>query len=450
MRIVAQIPANPLEFTYMRKFNFVLALSLVVFGLAAKGQVSQDEQALVRFVDDNNADALALLEKIVNINSGSMNFEGVREVGRILGGEFAALGFETSWIEGIDFGRAGHLVAEHAGPGPAILLIGHLDTVFEPSSPFQKFSMVTDSIASGPGIADMKGGDVVILQSLAALKSIGALDGMHVIVVMTGDEERSGRPLSDARKALVDAAKRSDIAIGFENGDGDPTTAVVARRSSSSWRLTVTGKPAHSSQVFTDAVGAGAVYETSRILTQFYEQLSTEKNLTFNPGLILGGTDVDFDATKASGSAFGKSNVVAEHAVVTGDLRAISPEQIAFAKSAMNTIVTAHLPMTEATLEFSDGYPPLAPLPGNYDLLSMFSDVSEDLGFGKVAPVDPRKAGAADISFTAGYVKMAMDGIGLGGADDHTVDETGYLWTLPMQSKRAAVLLHRLAEQSRN
>lgn len=438
-------------FRYRYCLSFFASLLFVAaFASDSSAQLNEDEEAIVEFVDENTDEALQLLERLININSGSMNFEGVKQVGDVLMDRFDRLGFKTTWVDGASFGRAGHLVAEREGSGPRLLLIGHLDTVFEPDSPFQTFSMLSDSVASGPGIADMKGGDVIIVKALEALQEIGALDDLSIIVVMTGDEERSGRPLSEARRALVDAAKRSDIAIGFENGDGDPSTAVVARRSSSGWTLNVTGKPAHSSQIFTESVGAGAVYEASRILTGFYERLSGEENLTFNPGMILGGTDVDYDATQAKGEAFGKGNVVAEHATVTGDLRAISPEQIAFAKRAMQEIVAQSLPHTTATIEFSDGYPPLAPLEGNYELLSLFSRVSEDLGFGEVAPVDPRKAGAADISFTAGYVRMAMDGIGMGGADDHTVDETGYLWTLPMQTKRAAILMYRLATARAN
>ncbi len=439
-----------------RIFPLVAGLAVLIVGLipalpAVARQLNDIEEVIIDYVDGNAERALDFLEATVNVNSGSLNFDGVRAVGRMYEEPFAALGFETSWVDGAAFGRAGHFVARRIRPGtPTVLLIGHLDTVFEPDSPFQTFEMVNDSVASGPGIADMKGGNVIILESARALDAAGVLDDISLIVVMTGDEERSGRPLDLARKALVDAAIESDIAIGFENGDGDPGTAVVARRSSSSWQLTVTGTPAHSSQVFTDRVGAGAIYEAARILTGFYEQLRHEENLTFNPGLILGGTDVEYDQSQARGSTFGKNNVVAEHATVSGDLRAISPAQIELAKSVMQQVVADHLPQTHAELTFSDGYPPLAPLDGNYKLLDQFSAVSEDLGFGPVAPVNPRNAGAADIAFVSGHVAMAMDGIGLGGADDHTVNETGHLWTLPMQTKRAAILLYRLSRDYPN
>lgn len=404
------------------------------------------ERAVVQAVDARASAAIDLLERIVNINSGTMNLAGVREVGRVLGEEFEELGFTVEWADGAAFERAGHLIARHlpANPaGPHLLLIGHLDTVFEPDSPFQRFQRTSDSTATGPGVVDMKGGDVVILEALRALKTAGRLDRLAITVVMTGDEERSGSPLALSKKALVDAAAAADIAIAFENGDSDPKTAVVARRGSLGWRLEVTGTPSHSSQLFQPNVGSGAIYEAARILTEWHHTLAGEPNLTFNPGVFLGGTEVAYDDFAASGTAFGKSNVVAEKTTVTGDLRAISPEQVARTKARMTFIAGQSLPGTSATLTFAEGYPPLAPSEGNDRLLAMFDAISRDLGFGPVAPVDPRNAGAADVSFTAGLVDMAIDGLGPGGGNDHTVDEWILLPTLAMQTKRAALLILR-------
>ena len=410
-------------------------------------QADPVEARIVAAVDVHADAAIDLLERTVDINSGTMNLDGVQEVGRVLRAEFDALGLETEWVEGSPFERAGHLVARQrgSGGGPHLLLIGHLDTVFEPGSPFQTFERDGDR-ATGPGVVDMKGGNVVIVHALRALRDAGVLDRLTLTVVMTGDEERSGRPLDAARADLIAAAEAADVAVAFENGDSNPRTAVISRRGSTGWRLDVTGTPAHSSQLFQPEVGAGAIYEAARILTGFYDALAGVENLTFNPGVILGGTEVDYDAFQADGTAFGKSNVVAETAVVTGDLRAISPEQLELARARMSEVAAASLPGTSATLTFDDGYPPLAPTDGNRALLAMFDEVSRDLGFGPVTPVDPRNAGAADVSFTAGLVEMAIDGLGPGGGNDHTVDEWIDLPTLALQTKRAAVLLHRLGQ----
>src|SRR5262245_36329625 len=411
--------------------------------LATQATLSTEERALAAFVDANNSEALALLERAVNINSGSMNFDGVRQVGALFRKEFDALGFKTEWIDGAAWNRAGHLVATHAGPSQKILLIGHLDTVFERDSPFQKFERIDADTAKGPGICDMKGGDVIMLQALKALKSAGLLDRMNVTVVMTGDEESTGRPLVKAREALVNAAKGAAVAIGFENGDGNPAHAVVARRGTTSWRLETTGVTGHSSQVFGADLGFGAIYEAARIVNAFRERL-IEPHLTFNPGVFLGGTSVDFDNAVSGGSAAGKTNVVPAKAVVTGDLRALTPQPFDKAMNTMRAIVKEWLAKTTATITFDEGYPPLAPSAGNEKLLVMYDRASRDLGLGVVEAVSPDRAGAADVSFVAGHVPMIIDAVGMKGHDDHSPMETGDLRTLPTQTKRAAVLLARL------
>ena len=287
----------------MKPIAVALLLSATLTPLPLGGQsLSEVERRITSEVDARAAEAIDLLERAVNINSGSMNFDGVREVGVLFRQEFDALGFETQWIDGTSWDRAGHLIARRDGSGPRLLLIGHLDTVFEPSSPFQSFDREGDR-AQGPGVVDMKGGDVVIVHALKALAASGELDDISITIVMTGDEERSGRPLDLARAALIEAAEEADIVLAFENGDSNPMTAVVARRGSSGWRLDVTGAPAHSSQLFQEEVGAGAAYEASRILSEFYDRLAGEPLLTFNPGVMLAGTDVDYDPSAAGGSA---------------------------------------------------------------------------------------------------------------------------------------------------
>ncbi|MFT6044779.1 MAG: glutamate carboxypeptidase, partial [Arenicella sp.] len=217
---------------------------------------------------------LELLEDVVNINSGTLNLEGVRKVGEVFEAEFNKLDFETQWIDGSSFERAGHLLASYGQTGPKILMIGHLDTVFSKTDAFQKFQRLDSEHIAGPGITDMKGGDVIIVSALSALKKVGALENVRIKVMLIGDEERNGNPLSASRAALVDAARWANIALGFEDGDGDIQTAVIARRGSVDWTLNVSGKPAHSSQIFKADVGYGAIFETARILNLFREQLA--------------------------------------------------------------------------------------------------------------------------------------------------------------------------------
>jgi glutamate carboxypeptidase len=423
----------------MRSLILVVAFA----GTASAQTLTAVERDLARAVDTHNAEALALLERVVNINSGTNNVAGVRAVGEIFAKEFQSLGF-TARLEQGSPTRGPHLVAEHPGPGPKILLIGHLDTVFEPTSPFQKFEKLSDSTARGPGIIDMKGGDVIIVHALRALKDAGQLDKMNVVVVMTGDEEAAGRPLSEARRALVNAAQGAAYALGFEDGPGDPKYAVISRRSSSSWRLTTTGATGHSSQIFGEQMGFGAIYEAARIVNGFREALSKEQYLTFNPGMAVGGTATTVDSTATSGTASGKTNVISPTMTVTGDIRAISPEQLTRAQATMRRIVSENLPKTTATISFDEGYPPMAPTEGNRRLIAQYDAISRGLGLPPVTAVDPSKAGAADVAFVASIVPMLMDGIGLMGHDDHSDRETADLRTLPTQTKKAAILIRRL------
>jgi glutamate carboxypeptidase len=420
-----------------------LILTAVLAASASAQTLTVPERAMAKAVDAHNAEALALLQRVVDINSGTNNAAGVRAVAEIFAKEFRTLGF-TARLEQGSPSRGPHLVAEHPGTGPKILLIGHLDTVFEPSSPFQNFKRLNDSAASGPGIIDMKGGDVIILQALRAIKDAGQLDKLNVVVVMTGDEEAAGRPLAEARRALVDAAKGAAYALGFEDGPGDPKYAVISRRSSTSWRLTTTGETGHSSQIFTDQMGFGAIYESSRIVNGFREALSRERYLTFNPGLAVGGTSAVVDSTGTSGSATGKTNVIPPSMTVTGDIRAISPKQLATAQATMRRIVSRNLPKTTATISFDEGYPPMAPTEGNRRLLAQYDAASKSLGLPPVQGVDPSRAGAADVAFVASIVPMLIDGIGLMGHDDHSDKETADLRTLPTQTKKAAILIARL------
>lgn len=341
-----------------KQLIFLLSILLLNFGGSLRAQkLSRTEKKIVAKVNSYEQEAIDFLEKVVNINSGTMNLEGVKAVGQEFNDAFQAIDFDTRWVKmPAEMNRAGHLFASINGKkGKKLLLIGHLDTVFEADSPFQTFER-KDSIAYAPGGNDMKGGDVVVLYALKALHELNLLKDASITVAFTGDEERTGKPLSISRKDLIDAAKASDIALGFETATGF-NNATIARRGASGWKVETAGKRAHSSGVFSERTGAGAIFEMGRILHQFYEEVRGEEYLTFNPGNLLGGTFVDYAPLKSSGSAYGKTNVVAQTAVVHGGLRFISEEQKQNARAKMRTIVADHLPSTNATITFTDSYP---------------------------------------------------------------------------------------------
>lgn len=421
------------------------ALMSLALATPALAQTPQAEQTIMTTVVTEHDRHIDLLERMVNVNSGTLNLEGVTAVGDMVRAELEPLGFDVRWVPMAETGRAGHLIATHDGGGKNILLIGHLDTVFETDSPFQTF--VRDgSRATGPGIGDDKGGIVVIVSALRAMQAAGTLEGSNVTIVLTGDEERPGSPLATARADLIAAGRAADYALEFEglaieNGEEFGT---IARRSSSSWTLTTGGRTGHSSTVFGDNLGYGAIYELARIIDGFRRELP-EPNLTYNVGVMAGGTPAEIDAAGFRVQASGKTNIVAEQAVARGDLRTLTPEQDARARERMQAIVEDNLPRTTAELAFADdGYPPMAPTPGNTALLERLNAVNRDLGLPEMAPYDPAKRGAADSGFVAQDVDT-LGGMGMAGQGAHAEGESVDLDSLVRQAQRAAVLIGRLS-----
>jgi len=431
------------------RVRFLLAaVSILAAQGAVTAELSADEQRMADWIDAHVEDAISLLEETVNISSGSNHHEGVREVGRVMRRELDALGLETEWIEmPPEVNRAGHLFGRKDGKGKKILLIGHLDTVFEADDAFQSFTRDGDT-GYGPGIDDMKSGNIIMVYALKALQEIGALDDIAVVVAYTGDEEKTGTPISISRKELIEAGQWADIALGFEGAVryDDTDWATIARRSSSSWTLEVEGKQAHSSGIFGDKVGAGAIFEAARILDAFYDEVRGEEHLTFNAGTIQGGTDVEYDAQQNRGTTFGKSNVVPRKVIVHGGMRTISVEQQERARQKMRAVIASSHPHTSATIEFLDRYPPMPPTEGNAQLQAKFSEINEALGRGPMPALDPSRRGAADISFVAPHTD-GLAGLGALGSGGHTPNESLDLTSIPLAIKRAAILIHRLGAE---
>jgi glutamate carboxypeptidase len=369
----------------------------------------------------------------------------------MLRAELEPLGFKVQWIDMRQTGRAGHIVATHKGNGKGkrLLLIGHLDTVFEPDSPFQRWERRGND-GVGPGAGDDKGGMAVMVAALRAMHGAGTLKGADIEVVLTGDEEDNGIPIKVARRDLVAAGQRADAALDFEGlaqEDGKDMGS-IARRSSGAWTLTVTARSGHSSGIFSAGAGNGAIYELARIIDQFRLELP-EDRLTFNVGLIGGGATAQLDDGRIRLDATGKTNIIPATAIARGDLRALTPEQIARVKERMQAIVSKPLPGATAKIEFDpDEYPPMAPTEGNRALLARLNAVNLDMGLEPMGELDPMKRGAGDISFVA----KDVDGlIGLGPASDgdHAPGEFVDISSIWRQAKRAAILMTRLSREKR-
>lgn len=426
----------------MKKRIIFLFWCLIQISFAAP--LSIIEKNIQKNVLDQKQDQLLLLEKLVNINSGTLNVAGVHEVGEMLRPQFEALGFKTRWVEEPDnMHRAGTLIAEREGnKGKRLLLIGHLDTVFPTDTKFQHFELKKHN-AKGPGTLDDKGGVVVILYALKALQVANALDDTSITVLLTGDEEDSGKPTSISRKPLKEIAEHSDVALDFESAI-TLQTATIARRGISDWVITTHGNESHSATIFQKDVGAGAIFELAHILDAMRTHLQKIKYLTFNPGVILGGSKIDYDKQASQGTAFGKSNVVAKIAIAQGDFRFIDAKQKKLVESKIKKIVKQKLSGTKATVTFQDGIPAMSPTMNNLKLLKQYSNVSQDLGQGRIKPLDAGLRGAGDISHIAALVPANHAGLGPAGSGDHSIVEMVELKSLSIQTERAAILIYRL------
>jgi glutamate carboxypeptidase len=426
----------------MKKCLYLLILCIAFTTTANAQELSAEEKKIVQSIQKHLAENLQLLQKIVDINSGTLNVKGVKATGDVLRAEFDKIRFRTEWINMPDsVKRAGHLVASIKGrKGKKLFLIGHLDTVFEPDMPANPYRKINDSTVTGQGVEDMKGGDVIIFAALQALQENGLLNDATITAYFTGDEEKTGSPLKVSRGDFMDRAKEHDVALAFEGAIG--STIATARRGIGGWTLKVYGEQGHSSGIFKN--GYGAIYETARILNEFRVQLSQEKHLTFNPGIIVGGTELNYDSSRTSGTVSGKTNIISPSCIVQGDLRFLTYTQRDSARARMLQIVQQNnLAGTRAEIVFTDGLPAMEPTKGNEELAKLLSKISVELGYGPITPGDPSGRGAGDISFISKYVD-GLDGLGAEGWGGHAPGETMSLKTFERQIQRAALLIYRL------
>ncbi|WP_235973893.1 M20/M25/M40 family metallo-hydrolase [Parasphingopyxis marina] len=432
------------------RFAALALACLAGLGAPAAAELSPAEQQMSETVDAEYERTISVLENLVNQNSGTRNTEGNRAVMAMLRPEFEALGFAVEIIDQSEVDRSGHFFARHEGRegGTRMLLIGHTDTVFEPDAPFQSFTRNGDS-ATGPGVVDNKGGVAIMLAALRAMHAAGTLEDANIVVALTGDEEDFGEPAEIARRDLVEAGQWADVALGFESlaiMDGNDM-GTIARRSSNSWQLTTSGIQGHSSRIFSERAGDGAIYEMARIISRFRAELP-EPNLTFNVGLIAGGDTASLDEQGVRAQATGKTNIIPAIAIARGDFRTLSDEQTQRVRERMEAIVADHAPGTGAEIVFDQGYPPMAPTDGNRALFERLNLINADLGLPEMGLLDPAMRGAADISFVAQYAD-ALAGMGATGEGSHGPEETMDLTVIPRQATRAAILMSRLAAETR-
>jgi glutamate carboxypeptidase len=270
---------------------------------------------------------------------------------------------------------------------------------------------------------------------------LGLLKDAHVVAYYTGDEEKTGEPQEVSRADFIARARQCDVALGFETAQGLHTLA-IGRRGFSEWAVEVQARQGHSAGIFSNSSGYGAAYEISRVLQEFRQALAGRPYLTFNPGMMVAGTEHRVDEVNVQASVSGKPNIIAPYAYASGDLRFLTLAQRDSARQVMQAIAAASLPGTQSTVRFKNGFPSMEPKPGNRQLVELASQVSTDLGYGKVIAGDPGSRGAGDIAFVS--FLDAIDGLGSSGKGAHAPGETINLKEFPKLIERAAILMYRL------
>jgi glutamate carboxypeptidase len=346
---------------------------------------------------------LANLERLVNIDCGSYTPAGVNEVGRWTGEFLAELGAAVEHRPDPD-GRLGDtVVATFEGqPGGArVLLIGHLDTVFDPGTVAIRPFRMEDGVAYGPGVTDMKSG---LLAGLHALEAIiaerGGLPFERLVFVANPDEEIGSITSTPHIEAI---ARDTDVALVLEcaraNGD-----IVSSRKGILDLRIRIQGRAAHAG--VEPEKGRSAISEAARIVRAAHALNGRWPGVTVNVGVISGGT---------------RPNVVAEHCTLEVDVRATTREALETAEAELHRVSEAtEIEDVAVTLETMHRWWPMEKLARSGRLVAHARAVAEALGF---SVNDASTGGASDANTTSGMGVPSLDGLGPIGGNDHSPGE---------------------------
>lgn len=385
------------------------------------------EESLRDLIQKKERAAVAELERLVRVNSGSANLAGIEEVGDLVKPEFERLGFTARWdapAEGHGRARAARsLVARRAGAtgGPAIFITAHLDTVFEPEDGFEGFR-IDGGNGIGPGIVDCKGGVVAILSALDALVSTRIADRGEIRVVLGGDEETGSY---ESRAILEREAKGCAYSLVFEGGR--PSGDIVSYRAGNGgYTLRATGRSAHAGNAHKD--GVNAIEALAHAIVGVQKITDYTKGVTVNVGTVRGGT---------------KGNIVPADASCLIDVRYANAKDGPALDAGIRE-VAAREAVRGATIEVSGGLN-RPPYPENdaaaAALAARWIATAKELGVTlKAGPT----GGGSDGNWTAAMGIPTLDGLGPVGGKYHTVGEYLVLKTLPERSAIAAIAISRL------
>lgn len=383
-------------------FNFprTLLAATLALSFAMPAYSAEPHKQIQADSEQYKAEALKLLERLVNIDSGSGYEPGLTQVRDIAVDELKQLGFTIELVPD-KAANSSHVIATLKGTGKArILLMAHMDTVFKEGSAAERPFHIKDGRAYGPGVMDDKGGIVAGIYALKVLKNQGFKDYAQITFLLDASEETG----SDAASDLIrNTAKAHDVTLNLEPGrpaDG----LVVWRKGSATAVVEVKGKAAHAGVA--PELGRNAAMEAAHQILQLGKLGDEEKKTTINFTVIKSGD---------------RTNVIPDQATAKADVRAALPEEFdRIEKDLARVSANKLIPDTEVKTTLQRGLPPMPQTPESDKLVAIAQGIYGELG--RKLTIEG-SGGAADASLSAGVGTPTLDGFGIVGGNIHTPEE---------------------------
>lgn len=374
-----------------------LTFALGVFAPAA---FAEPHKQVLADSEQYKGEALKLLERLVNIDSGSGYEPGLTQVRDIAIDELKKLGFSIELVPNTP-DKSSHVIATLKGTGKAkILLMAHMDTVFKEGSAAERPFHIKDGRAYGPGVMDDKGGIVAGIYALKVLKNLDFKDYAQITFLLDASEETGSDIATDLIKKT---AKAHDVTLNLEPGrpaDG----LVVWRKGSATAVVEVKGKAAHAGVA--PELGRNAAMEAAHQILQLGKLGDAEKKTTINFTVIKSGD---------------RTNVIPDQATAKADVRAAVPEEFdRIEKDLARVSKDKLIADTEVTTTLQRGLPPMPQTAESDRLMAMAQGIYAEIGR---KLTEEGSGGAADASLSAGVGTPTLDGFGIVGGNIHTPEE---------------------------
>jgi glutamate carboxypeptidase len=384
-------------------------------------EVTPQERSMLDWLAGQRPAMMALLESLVNTDSGSYHKAGVDAAGARLRDFLASHGIAHDILADERFGDAVRATVG-SGPNTSILLMGHRDTVFPQGEAQRRPFRIEGGRAYGPGVADMKPGLVMNAFVLAAFAKFGGAPA-PLVGLFTGDEE-IGSPFS---RPLIEAEARRARAV-FNAEPGRPSGAVVTRRKGGVFmQIAVTGKAAHSGANFEQ--GISAIEELARKIVALHALTDIGRGITVNVGIVRGGQTV---------------NTVAPSAEAEVDLRFLTRADRDVTMARIQSVAdTTYVPGTSAELKIFGEFLPLVETPEGERLYRHYADCAEALGLSVPAEFT---GGCADSGFAASAGAPTLCATGPVGGKAHTPEEYLELDSIVPRAQALALAILRLGQ----